>query len=71
MALNRNIRFKEKYRFTVRVEGYNIFNRYIMFKAIPNADPNNALFGMIVKKDVSASQSLLPRKIAGSLKFTF
>jgi hypothetical protein len=71
VALNRNIKFKERYRFTLRVEGYNVFNRFIMFKAIPNADPNNALFGTIVKKDVAASQSLLPRRIAGSLKFSF
>lgn len=71
LAINRNLLVREKYRFTVRVEGYNIFNRYLMFKGIPNADPTSALFGTIVKKDVAIGQTLQPRKISGSLKFSF
>ena len=53
LALNRNLKFHEHNRFTIRAEAYNLFNRYLMFNAIPNLDPTNSLFGMIVKKDVA------------------
>ena len=42
-----------------------------MFKAIPNADPNNSLFGTIVKKDVALGQTIFPRRVSASLKFSF
>ncbi|MBI3209281.1 MAG: TonB-dependent receptor [Candidatus Solibacter usitatus] len=71
LALNRNMRIGERYRFTLRVEAYNVFNRYLMFKGIPNADMNSALFGTIVKKDVPIGQTLQPRKVSASLKFSF
>jgi hypothetical protein len=71
MALNRNLKFRDHYRFTVRVEAYNLFNRYLMFKAIPNGDPNNSLFGTIVKKDVALGQTIFPRRLSASLKFSF
>lgn len=71
IALNRNMRFHERYRFTVRVEAYNLFNRYLMFKAIPNADPNNSLFGTIVKSNVPLGMTIFPRRLSASLKFSF
>src|SRR5262249_13042802 len=71
MALNRNLVVRERYRFTVRVEAYNLFNRYLMFKAIPSTYPNSTLFGTIVKKDVALGQTIFPRRLSGSLKFSW
>ena len=71
MALNRNLKLREKYRFTIRVEAYNLFNRYLMFKAIPNESFTSPLFGTIVKSTVAVSQSFPPRRLSLSLKFSF
>ncbi len=71
MALNRNLIFHERYKFTIRAEAYNLFNRYLMFKGIPSTDPNSSLFGTIVKKDVALGQTIFPRRVSVSLKFSF
>lgn len=71
MALNRNLMVRERYRFTIRVEAYNMFNRYLMIKAIPNETFTSPLFGTIVKSGVSVSQSAPPRRLSVSLKFAF
>jgi len=71
VALNRNMKFRERYRFTVRVEAFNVFNRYIMVKGVPPIDPNGSTFGTLVKKDVALGQTIFPRKVTGSLRFSF
>jgi hypothetical protein len=71
VALNRNMKVGERYRITVRVEAFNVFNRYIMVKGVPPIDPTGSTFGTLVKKDVALGQTIFPRKVTGSLRFSF
>jgi len=71
IALNRDIKFRERYRFALRVEAFNLFNRYIMFKVVADQSPTSSTFGQIVKKDAPAGYTILPRQISGSLRFSF
>jgi hypothetical protein len=71
VGLNRNFRVRERYRFTLRVEAYNLLNRFVMVKGYPSADPNSSTFGIIVKKDTPLWQTFLARRVSGSLRFSF
>jgi hypothetical protein len=53
------------------VEAFNVFNRYIMVKGVPPIDPTGSTFGTLVKKDVALGQTIFPRKVTGSLRFSF
>jgi hypothetical protein len=71
LALDRHMKIGERYGFDLRLDAYNVFNRYVMIKGIPDADPTSANFGVIVKKDVRPDFTAQPRKLCASLRFSF
>jgi hypothetical protein len=53
----------ERLRVQFRVEAFNIMNSFFVTRAMFNATPDNANFGILYKSTVSAPDSNYPRQV--------
>ena len=63
VSLNKMTQINERFRLQFRMEAFNIANSFFVTRAMFNATPDNANFGVLYKSTVSAPDSNYPRQV--------